>query len=104
MKKILTALAVTLSTFLATAQLALAQCSINGKEIPCDQMPQWFWIIMMIMPILALAGFIFWLMMLIDAIKNQDENKVMWIILIIFLNFLGALIYYFVGKRGRKHI
>jgi uncharacterized BrkB/YihY/UPF0761 family membrane protein len=106
MKKILTALTVTLSTFLAGTQLALAQatCSLNGKEIPCSEMPQWFWTIIMVMPLVAIAGFIFWLLMLIDAIQNQEENKVMWIILLIFLNFLGAIIYYFSAKRNRKHI
>ncbi len=45
--------------------------------------------------------FVFWLKMLIDAIKNEKEDKTMWVLLIIFLHVLGALIYYFVKKRHR---
>ncbi len=51
---------------------------------------------------LALLAVVFWIWMLIDAIQNPALNgteKVVWVLVILFLHFLGALIYYFVGRR-----
>ncbi len=51
--------------------------------------------------VLAIAAFVFWIIMLINAIGNNrlsGTEKVVWVLVIIFLHFLGALIYYFVGK------
>lgn len=55
--------------------------------------------------ILAFVGpifillFAFSLWMLIDAITRDFDNKIVWIIVIIFLNFAGALLYYFLIKK-----
>ena len=49
----------------------------------------------------VLACFVFWLWMLIHAIKNKgltDTEKIMWVLIILFLHVLGALIYFFVGR------
>jgi hypothetical protein len=46
----------------------------------------------------------FWLWMLIDAIKREFENKVLWIILIILLGFLGAILYFFIVRRKSQKI
>ncbi len=48
---------------------------------------------------------IFWLWMLIDALTNSALDgleKIVWVLVIIFTHFLGALVYFFVarGKRG----
>ena len=58
---------------------------------------------------LALAGitvlFIFWLFMLIDCLRRdfpRDGDKIAWVIVIIFLQILGALIYYFVIRLKSK--
>jgi hypothetical protein len=49
--------------------------------------------------------FVFWLVMLIDAIKNSPEKmKTIWVIVIIFTQIIGALIYYFVEKRPKYKI
>jgi predicted RNase H-related nuclease YkuK (DUF458 family) len=41
--------------------------------------------------------------MLIDAIKNSPEKiKLIWVIVIIFTQIIGALIYYFVEKMPRN--
>jgi hypothetical protein len=51
----------------------------------------------------GLLTFIFWVWMLIDAIKNPrlDGNKrIIWVLVIIFLPCIGSLIYYFVGRSG----
>jgi len=53
---------------------------------------------------LGLLLFVFWIWMLIDAISNNGlsgTEKIVWVLVIIFLHFLGALIYYFVGRSRR---
>jgi hypothetical protein len=50
---------------------------------------------------IALACFVFWLWMLIHAITNKglsDGEKILWVLVIIFLPFLGSIIYFFVGR------
>lgn len=46
-----------------------------------------------------LVLFIFWLWMLIDCIKRDFEDRTLWIVLIIFLNIIAAVLYYFLIKR-----
>ncbi len=54
--------------------------------------------------VIALALFVFWIWMLIHAITNKgltDTEKIVWVLVIIFVHFIGALIYFFVGRpRG----
>ncbi|RMD67056.1 hypothetical protein D6817_02685 [Candidatus Pacearchaeota archaeon] len=48
------------------------------------------------MVFIFLAAFVFWLWMLIDSIKRDfksDGEKIVWVLVIIFLHILGALIY-----------
>jgi hypothetical protein len=50
---------------------------------------------------LALASFAFWIWMLIHAIQNKglsDSERIAWVLVIALLHFLGAVIYFFVGK------
>jgi hypothetical protein len=48
-----------------------------------------------------LLGTVFWIWMLIHAITNHglsDGEKVAWVLVIFFLHFVGALIYFFIGR------
>ncbi|MCX6764482.1 MAG: PLD nuclease N-terminal domain-containing protein [Candidatus Nealsonbacteria bacterium] len=86
-------------------------CTVNGKEVSCDEMNSFlsdgakgflalglgFFIVSLTV---GLISFIFWLMMLIHAIKKPIESKPVWIILMIFTGIFGAIIYYFAVKRG----
>jgi len=50
---------------------------------------------------LCVLVFAFWLWMLIHAITNNGlsgTERVVWVLVIIFLHVLGALIYFFVGR------
>ena len=50
---------------------------------------------------LFLAFFGFWVWMLVDCIKNtrlSDTEKIVWVLVIIFLHALGALIYFLAGR------
>ena len=50
---------------------------------------------------LGLAMFAFWVWMLIHAAQNKglsDGERTAWVIIIALVHFLGALIYFFVGR------
>jgi hypothetical protein len=56
---------------------------------------------LLICGVLSLAAFAFWLWMLIHAITNKglaDLEKIVWVLVIIFLPLIGSIIYFFVGK------
>ncbi len=51
---------------------------------------------------MVVLSFVFWIWMIIDCAKNNriaGGEKVAWLLVIIFLHFLGALIYFFAGRR-----
>ena len=54
---------------------------------------------------LALLATAFWIWMIISAVQNKgiDEGeKIAWVLVVIFLPFLGAVLYFFLGKsKGR---
>jgi hypothetical protein len=59
---------------------------------------------MLVMGLLSLIGLVVWLWDLIDAIGNPSlsgNEKLIWILVIIFLNVLGAILYLLIG-RGRR--
>jgi hypothetical protein len=50
---------------------------------------------------LALVLMAFWIWMLIDAITNKgltDGEKIAWVLVVIFLHFIGGLLYFFIGR------
>ena len=54
---------------------------------------------------LALFLMVFWIWMLVDAIQNKgltDGEKVGWVLAIVFLHFVGSLLYLFIGRPKRK--
>lgn len=57
------------------------------------------WCVMMLLSILL---FVFWLLMLIDCVKRDFEQKTLWIVLIVLLGWIGATAYYFAIKRKGK--
>lgn len=58
---------------------------------------------MAIVWILGIIATIFWAWMLIDVIVSRMETneKILWFLVVFFLHLIGALIYFFVGRRGR---
>jgi Phospholipase_D-nuclease N-terminal len=58
-----------------------------------------------ILAVIGLIIFAFWIWMLIDAIQNSgltDGEKVGWVLAVVFLHFLGALLYFFIGRPKRN--
>lgn len=63
-------------------------------------------ILVLLLIAIAIWAFVFWILMIIDCATRKFKDsieKVVWIIVIVFLHILGALIYYFVVKRQNKH-
>ena len=53
--------------------------------------------------VLAILASIFWVWMLIDALVNEPttNDKILWFLVIFFLHFIGALMYFFVRRQAR---
>lgn len=50
---------------------------------------------------LAILSLVFWIVELIDIARREfpdPNNKIVWFLIVFFLHFIGALIYYCVGK------
>jgi len=65
-----------------------------------------FFLLLFLVPI-VLAIFAFWIWMLVDcATKESDQgnDKIIWILVIIFTHWLGALIYFLVRRPERKRL
>ena len=54
---------------------------------------------------LAILSFIFWIFMIIDVANRKfksENDKIVWILVVILAGIIGALIYYFVIKKSDK--
>lgn len=54
--------------------------------------------------LIGAVAMVFWIWMLISAIQNRgigSGEKVAWVLVIVFLHFLGALIYFVIGHPKR---
>lgn len=54
--------------------------------------------------IVIIIPLIFWLWALIDLLRSNfrdSSTKIVWLIAIIFVPFLGALLYLLIGRRQR---
>lgn len=52
----------------------------------------------------GLAALAFWIWMLIDCIKNEPSegnDKLIWVLVIVLTNWIGALIYFLVRRPNR---
>lgn len=62
-------------------------------------------ILVFIIVALSVFVFVFWILMLIDCLKRkykENLDKIVWVIVIVFTQIIGALIYYFVVKVKDK--
>jgi len=54
--------------------------------------------------LISMALFGFWVLMLVDCLKNEPSegnDKIVWLLVIILLNWVGALIYLLVRRKDR---
>lgn len=51
--------------------------------------------------VLAVAYAVFWIAMFIHALTNKglsDVEKVMWVVVLLFLHVIGPLLYFFIAR------
>jgi hypothetical protein len=64
-------------------------------------------VLMLVIVAILIAAFVFWIWMLIDCVKRDfkhENDKVVWILVLVFVGLIGAIIYYFVIRRpAKKH-
>jgi len=97
----MTLVASVLSIFVV-AQNVYAQCTLNGEIVPCEDVPKWPFAIMGLFFIGMMLLLVFWVWMLVDVVQNEKDNDlVVWMLILVFTGFIGAIIYYFVRKRNR---
>ena len=56
---------------------------------------------------LAILSFVFWIIILIDAITRtfkKDSDRIVWVLVILLTSIIGALIYYFVIYNKEKSL
>jgi len=54
-----------------------------------------------LMALFSIAGMAFWIWMLVDCltkVRSDGNDKLIWTLVIIFGNWIGALIYFFVQR------
>lgn len=63
-------------------------------------------LILFIIPF-GLAFFAFWLWMLVHAAQNKgisDGERTAWVIIIALVHFIGAVLYFFIGRPKAKTV
>ena len=79
---------------------------MNSEIItPIRTLLGFFVLMMLLIVIICALLFAFWIWMIIDCAKRdfkKELDKVVWILVIVFLSVLGAAIYYFAVKINDK--
>ncbi len=61
-------------------------------------------VISVVTGLLILAALAFWLWMLVDCAMNESDEgniRLIWVLIIIFVHFIGAILYFFFQRRKR---
>jgi len=63
-----------------------------------------FWLLI---ACVSIFGIVLWIWMLIDVLKRdfkEENEKIIWVLVVILTHWIGALIYYFTIKKKDKKI
>ena len=60
----------------------------------------------MIIIVLAFLGIIMTIFALIDILKSKfnGNDKIIWILVVLFFNLLGAILYFIIGRKQKQII
>ena len=64
-------------------------------------------VILTVFCIFGVLGSIFWIWALVDCVTKEpsdDNDKTIWILIIIFTHFIGALLYLLIRRPKRKKL
>jgi hypothetical protein len=54
--------------------------------------------------LVAVLCLVLWVMAIVDILNSrfrEDSNRILWILLVIFLPFIGTILYYAIGRQQR---
>jgi hypothetical protein len=60
--------------------------------------------ILMFMLVIGVGGTVFWIIALVDVIKNEPEGgneRLLWILVVALAHWIGAIVYWFVRRPQR---
>jgi hypothetical protein len=59
--------------------------------------------VMLVVWVLGILATAFWIWMLVDALMNETDSteKIVWVLVIVFLPVIGSLIYFFARRSQR---
>lgn len=81
-----------LTTLLSTLAILLGFLGLGGQEIFLVAL------LFLVLPLIIIA----WA--LIDVLRSDfqnDSNKIIWVLVILFLPFLGSILYFIIGRKQR---
>jgi len=68
-------------------------------------------LLFLLIALAGLAGFVFWVWSLVDAIQRPDadweqagQSKLVWILVLIFVGFIGSIIYLLVARPPLEEV
>lgn len=109
MSRLMAAVLVSLIAISLLSSLASAQYPADGEAIPPGEafpasliMGALFIVLIVAAVIIAILAFVFWILMLVDCVQRDFEDKVVWVLIIVLLGLLGGILYYFIVKRKDK--
>jgi len=50
--------------------------------------------------LLSILWFVLWIAAIVDCVKSNNPNKVVWIVVIILLPFIGSILYFLIGRKS----
>lgn len=45
---------------------------------------------------------VLWIAALVDCLKSSNPNKIVWVLVIILLPFLGSILYFLIGRSSGR--
>ena len=94
------------------AQSATGADSVSHEDVAATVMGLVMIAVLAILPLLffgiffllVILSLVLWIWMIVDAAKNEkDDDLLVWILILVFVQGIGAIIYYFVRKRPRDN-
>jgi hypothetical protein len=73
--------------------------------LPFMLVPVFFMAMFLVFFLLMFAGTIFWIWMIVDCVQNEPatgNDKIVWLLLLLFTHFVGAVIYFFARRGPRR--
>jgi hypothetical protein len=62
---------------------------------------------LIIITVLALASIVLWIIALVDIVRNDfpgSNEKLIWILIVLFAPFIGSILYFAIGRKNRLKV